>query len=162
MLKNRAPYDVEVDAEVAKEYQRIQDEKRRVRPDHGSEIEVIRTRVTDLEGSVTRLGDNVVASHKRMEDIMRMILQNQSQKHPANIDSVTEPSSSAKMPALSALTSTTEELMMVAQKQAATSVLNAVGGADLRLASAVHVASDVVEDATTDAVTVVEGVHTNF
>jgi len=93
---------------------------------------------------------------------MRMILQNQSQKHPANIDSVTEPSSSAKMPALSALTSTTEELMMVAQKQAATSVLNAVGGADLRLASAVHVASDVVEDATTDAVTVVEGVHTNF
>jgi hypothetical protein len=45
MLKNRAPYDAEVDAEVAKEYQRIQDEKRKVRPDHGAEIEAIRTRM---------------------------------------------------------------------------------------------------------------------
>ena len=43
MLKNRAPYDAEVDAEVAKEYQRIQDEKRKVRPDHGREIEAMRT-----------------------------------------------------------------------------------------------------------------------
>jgi hypothetical protein len=160
MLKNRAPYDAEVDAEVAKEYQRIQDEKRRVRPDHGSEIEAIHTRVTDLEGSVTRLGENVAASHKRMEDMMRMILQNQSQRQPTNIDSIAEPSSSVKMPAFSALTSTTEDLMMVAQKQAVTEVLNVVGGADLRLASAVHVPSDVAEDATTDAVTIVQGVHT--
>lgn len=43
MLKNRAPYDAEVDAEVAKEYQRIQEEKRRARPDHGSEMESMRT-----------------------------------------------------------------------------------------------------------------------
>jgi hypothetical protein len=107
MLKNRAPYDAEVDAEVAKEYQRIQDAKRKVRPDPSSEIEAIRTRVTDLE-----------ASQKRMEDMMRLFLQNQSQKHPSHIDSMTEPSSSAKMPAFSVLTSTTEELMMVAQKQA--------------------------------------------
>jgi len=74
MLKNRAPYDAEVDAEVAKEYQRIQEEKRRVRPDHGSEIEAMRTRLTDLEGSFKCLGENVAASHKRMEDMMRMIL----------------------------------------------------------------------------------------
>ena len=76
MLKNKAPYDAEVDAEVAKEYQRIQDEKRRVRPDPGIEIEAMRTRVTDLEGSVTSLRENVAASHKRMEDMMRLILQN--------------------------------------------------------------------------------------
>jgi len=158
MLKNRAPYDAEVDAEVAKEYQRIQDEKRRVRPDHGSEIEGIRTRVTDLEGSVTRLGDNVAVLHKRIEDMMRMILQNQSQKHPTNIESMTEPSSSAKIPAFSVLTSTTEELMMVAQKQAAAEVLNAVSGADMRLASAIHVPSDVSEDVATDAVTNIQAV----
>ena len=161
MLKNRAPYDAEVDAEVAKEFQRIQDEKRRVRPDHGLELEAMRTRVTDLEGSVTRLGENVAASHKRMEEMMRMILHNQSLKLQANIDSMTEPSSSAKMLDISALTSTTEDLVMAAQKQAPTPVLNPVGGADMRLSSAVDVPSDVAEDAATDAVTDVQGVQTN-
>jgi hypothetical protein len=158
MLKNRAPYDAEVDAEVAKEYQRIQDEKRKVRPDHGAEIEAIRTRMTDVEGSVTRLGENVAALQKRMEDMMRMILQNQSQKHPSAIESLTEPSSSAQIPAFSVLTSTTEQLMLVAQKQAAAEVLNAVGGADMRLASAIHVPSDVSEDAVKDAATDVQEV----
>jgi hypothetical protein len=158
MLKNKAPYDAEVDAEVAKEYQRIQDEKRRVRPNHGSEIEAMRTRVMELEGSVTRLGENVAASHKRTEDMMRMILQNQSQKHPTNIDSMTEPSSSTKMLDISTLTSTTEDLVMVAQKQSPTPVFSAMGGADMRLASAIHVPSDVAEDAAPNAVTDVEGV----
>lgn len=54
MMKNRPPYDAEVDAEVAKEYERLQEEKRRARPDHGREIEAVRTRVSDLEGTVTR------------------------------------------------------------------------------------------------------------
>jgi hypothetical protein len=161
MLKNRAPYNAEVDAEVAKEHQRIQDEKRRVHPNHGSEIEAMRTRVTDLEGSVTRLGENVAASHKRMEDMMRMILQNQGQKHPTAIDDMTEPSSSAKMLETSALTSTTVKLKMLAQKQAPTPVLSAMGGADMRLASVVHVPSDVAEDVATDAITDVQGVHTS-
>ena len=43
MLKNRPPYDAEVDAEVAKEFQRLREEKRRVRPDPTREIEVVRT-----------------------------------------------------------------------------------------------------------------------
>ncbi len=89
MLKNRAPYDAEVDAEVAKEYQRIQDEKRRSRPDPAIAMEAMRTRVTDLEGSVKSLGEDVAASHKRMEDMMRLILQNQSQKFPPAIDDTT-------------------------------------------------------------------------
>ena len=161
MLKNRAPYDAEVDAEVAKEYQRIQDEKRRVRPDPSIEIEAMRTRVTDLEGSVTSLRENVAASHKRMEDMMRLILQNQTQKHTANVDSVTEPLSSAKMLDISALTSTTTDLVMAVEKKAPTPVLNAVGSADMRLASAVHVPSDVAVDAATDAVTDIQGVSTN-
>ena len=117
--------------------------------------------MTDLEGSVARLGENVADSHKRMEDMMRMILQNQGQKHPTAIDDMTEPSSSAKMLDTSALTSTTVELTMLAHKQAPTPVLSAMGGADMRLASVVHVPSDVAEDAATDAITDVEGVHTN-
>jgi hypothetical protein len=161
MLRNRAPYDAEVDAEVAKEYQRIQDEKRRYRPDHGSEIKAMRTQVTDLEGSVTRLGENVAASHKRMEDMMRMILQNQGQKHPTAIDDMTETSSSAEMLGTLALTSTTEELTMLPPKQAPTPVLSAMGSADMRLASVVHVPSDVAEDAPTDAITDVQGVQTS-
>ena len=160
MLKNRAPYDAEVDAEVAKEYQRIQDEKRKVRPDHGSEIEAMRTRVMDLEGSVTQLGENVAASHKRMEDMMRMILQNQAHKHPTAIDDMTEPSSSVKMLETSALTSTTEELTMLAPKQTPAPPPSAIKGSDMRLASVVHVPSDVVEDAATDARTDVQGVQT--
>jgi hypothetical protein len=79
MLKNRPPYNAEVDAEVAKEYQCQQEEKRRARPDHGREIKAVRTRVSDLEGSITRFGENVSASHKRLEDMMRMILRNQCQ-----------------------------------------------------------------------------------
>jgi hypothetical protein len=129
-----------------------------VRPDHGSEIKAMRTRVTDLEGNVTRLGENVAASHKRMEDMMWMILQNQSHKNPTAIDDMTEPSSSAKMLDTSALTSTTEELTMLAPKQAPTPVLSAMGGANMRLASVVHVPSDVVEDVATDARTDVQGV----
>ena len=156
MLKNRASYDAEVDAEVAKDYQRIQDEKRRVRPNHGSEIEAMRTRVTDLEGSVTRLGADLTASHKRMEDMMRTFFQNQGQKHPTAIDDMMEPSSSAQMLDTSALTSTTEELTMLAMKQAPTPVLSAMGGANPRLASVVHVPGDVVEGAATNAITDVQ------
>lgn len=74
MLKNRPPYDAEVDAEVAKEYQRLQEEKRRVRPNHGREIDAVRTRVSELEGSVTRLGENVAVYHKCLEDMMQKIL----------------------------------------------------------------------------------------
>ena len=68
-----------------------------VRPDHGREIEAVRTRVSDLEGSVTRLGENVAASHKRLEDMMQLILQNQGKKHANVGEDITEPSSSAKM-----------------------------------------------------------------
>ena len=161
MLKNRAPYDAEVDAEVAKEYQRIQDEKRRVRPNHGSEIEAMRTRVTDLEGSVTRLGADLAASHKRMEDMMRTFFQNHGPKQATAIDVVTEPSSSTKMLDTSALTSTTEELTMLAPKQTPTAVLSAMGGGNSRLASVVRVPDDVVEDVATDALTDVQGVQTS-
>ena len=159
MLKNKAPYDAEVDAEVAKEYQRIQDEKRRSRPDPAIAMEAMRTRVTDLEGSVKSLGEDVAASHKRMEDMMRLILQNQSQKFPPAIDDTTEPSSSARMHDTSALTSTTVELTMLAQNQAPTTGLSALGGADVFVVPGVHVPSDVAEDAATFVVTDGEGVQ---
>lgn len=162
MLRNCPPYDAEVDAEVAKEYQRLQEEKRRVRPDPFKEIEAVRTRVSDLEGSVQRLGENVAASHKRMEEMMRMILQNQSQKHQTAMDNITEPSSSAKMLDTSALTSTTTtaELTTVAHKQTCTPDLSALNGADVQLASVEHVPSDVALDVVPDTFADVQTVHT--
>lgn len=74
MLKNRPPYDAEVDAEVVKEYQRLQVEKYKVRPDHGREIDNICTRISDLECSINRLGDDIAASHKRLEQMMQSLL----------------------------------------------------------------------------------------
>ena len=151
MLKNRAPYDAEVDAEVAKEYQRIQEEKRKARPDHGLELESVRTRVSDLEGSVTRLGVSVEASHKRLEDMMRIILQNQGQKHGNAGEDTTEPSSSAKMLETSALTSTTLEATTLVQQVVPTPAVTAVVVADTWLPSEIRVSSDVAVDAAVDA-----------
>ena len=161
MLKNWPPYDVEVDAEVAKEYQRQQEEKRKARPDHGREIKAVRTRVSDLEASVTRLGENVVASHKCLEDMMRMIFQNQGQKHSNAGEDMTEPSSSAKMLGTSALTSMTVELTTLDPQPVPPPALTAVGVADTRLASVVHVPSEVAEDAATDATVNKQGVDTS-
>ena len=67
MMENHPPYDAEVDAEIAKEYQRLHDKKFKVQPDHEREIESIRTRISDLECIVNRLGDDMAASHKRLE-----------------------------------------------------------------------------------------------
>lgn len=116
MLKNRPPYDTEVDVEVAKEFQRIQEEKRTSRPDHGRDIEEVRTRITDLEGNVARLGENVSASHKRLEEMLRQLLQNRGTKETTAAEDVIEPSSSTKVVETSGLTSTTTEAWTVVQK----------------------------------------------
>jgi transcription termination factor NusB len=110
MLLGRAPFDPEVDAEVAREYQRQQEEKRKVRPDHAREIEDVRTRVADLESSLTRIEENATASNKRMEDMMRQILRGQRMKEAIVSEDVTEPASSTKVVQTSTLTSAAMEL----------------------------------------------------
>lgn len=150
MMKNRPPYDAEVDAEVAKEYERLQEEKRRARPDHGREIEAVRTRVSDLEGTVTRLGENVAASHKRMEDMMRKILQNQGQKQVHAGEDTMEPSSSAQMLDTSALTSTTVAATTLVHQPAPAPILTTMGVAEAPLPSEDPVTIDVAKDAATD------------
>ena len=51
---------------------------------------------------------------------------------------------------------------MLAHKQAPTPILSAMGGVDVRLASVVHVPSDIDEDAAIDAIIDVQGVHTSL
>lgn len=157
MLKNRPPYDAEVDAEVAKEYERLQEEKRKVRTDHGTEIEAVRTRVMDLEGTVTRLGEDMAASHKRMEEMMQKILLNQSHKEGHAGEETTEPSSSQQMLDTSALTSTTVEATTLVHQPAPPSTT--MGVADAPLLSAVNVSIDVAEDAATDVTVKNQAVH---
>ena len=159
MLKWRPPYDAEVDAKVAKEYQRVQDEKRRAKPDHGREIDVVRTCVSELEGSVTHLGESMSASHKRLEEMMQLILQNQGKKH-ANIgEDITEPSSSTKMLDTSALSSTTAEPTVLAPHPVPVTIVTTLAAADTRVALEVHVPCDVVEDAATEAATNNQVIH---
>lgn len=107
MVLGRAPFDPEIDAEVAKEYQRQQEDKRKVRPDYAREIEEVRSRITELESSLTCLGENVNASNKRMEDMMHQVLHNQGLKQTIVLEDVPEPSSSTKVVETSTLTSTT-------------------------------------------------------
>ena len=149
-MKNRPPYDAEVDVEVAKEYERLQEEKRRARPDQVREIEAVRTRVSDLEGTVTRLGENVAASNKRMEEMMRKILQNQGRKQVHAGEDTMEPSSSAQMLDTSTLTSTTIAATMIGHQTAPAPILTTMGVAEAPLPSEDPVAIDVAKDAATD------------
>ena len=96
MLKNRPSYDAEVDAEVAKEYQRLQDEKPKVRSDHERELEFVRTRVLDLECSLTRLEEDMTTSYKRMEKMMQCLLHKVGSKQSIAGDDIQAQASSAK------------------------------------------------------------------
>ena len=151
MMKNRAPYDAEVDAEVAKEFERLQEEKRRGRPDHGREIEAVRTRVSDLEGTVTRLGENVAASHKRMEDMLQKILQHQGAKEVLAGEHTVEPSSSAQIVDTSALTSTTVTAATLVQQPTPVSIMTNMGVTEVHVTSNNPIGIDVARVAAADA-----------
>lgn len=74
MQHNRKPFQTEITDEVAKEYTRQQTEKRKAALQKGSDIDDMRTRVVDMEGSVTRLEEKVGESHMRLEDMFKAIM----------------------------------------------------------------------------------------
>ena len=151
MLKNRPPYDAEVDAEVAKEYQRLQDEKRKVRPDHGREIDNIRTRVSDLEGSVNRLGDDMAVSYKRLEEMMQSLLHKVGSKKVDAGDDIQAQASYAILGPTPVVTSTAAEANTVSPEPAPTPLLNVIRVVDVPSTSALLVGSDVAVDVAPDA-----------
>ena len=145
MLKNRLPYD----AEVAKKYQRLHDEKRKVRPDHGREIESIRTRVSDLECIVNRLGDDMAASHKRLEKLMHSLLHKVVSKEVDAGDDMQ--ASTSKLVETPVLTSTTAIAKTILLEHAATPLLNVACVVDVPSTSTLLVGSDVIADLVADA-----------
>ena len=74
MLKNRPPLDLEVDAQVARVFERQQAERRRGRPQHAQDLEEVRNRVTGLEAGLGRLEMTMTSSQTRLEDMMRQLL----------------------------------------------------------------------------------------
>ncbi len=62
MHLNHPPIDVKVDAEVAKEYQWQEEEKRKAPLHHNKDMESMRTSVTNLGGTITQLGETMIAS----------------------------------------------------------------------------------------------------
>jgi len=115
MLKNCPLKDDKGDAEVAKEYDRLQEEKCRTRPNHAKDMEAMRSHMTDLEGNVIRLGETMAASQKQMEELLNEFTQSQEPKHIIGIEELTESSHSAKAVETSALMSTTAKAWTTVQ-----------------------------------------------
>lgn len=94
MVLNRSPTDEEVDAEVEKEQARVASEKRKGHVDFGREIEEIRSRVGDIESSLSSLQETVTASTKRVEDMLKQALQKFLPKEANTMHENMEPLSS--------------------------------------------------------------------
>ena len=97
MLLNRPLFDLEVDKEVALDYARLQEDKRRGRLPQSREVEEMRTRVTDLENSVWGLGDKLTTSHKGLEAILNKVLEGLGQPSFTAMEEVMKPSASTKV-----------------------------------------------------------------
>ena len=117
--------------------------------------------MSDLEGTVTHLGEDVAASHKRIEDMMQKILQNQGQKQGNTGEDTTEPLSSAQMLDTSSLTSTMVEATTLVHQPVPAPLLTTMSVADTPLPSVVHVPNDVAEDVVTNVTMNNQGVHTS-
>lgn len=74
---SRKPFQTEITDEVAREYTRQQTEKRKAALQTGSDMDDMRARVVDMEGSVTRLEEKVGESHLRLEDMFKAIMTSQ-------------------------------------------------------------------------------------
>ena len=97
MLLNRPPFDAEVDKEVALEYARLQEDKRRGRLPQSREVEEMCTRVTDLENTVRGLGEKLTTSHKGLEAMLHKILEGLAQPSCTAMEEITKPSASTEV-----------------------------------------------------------------
>lgn len=71
---NRAPYASEISDEVAREYIRQQELKQRSPLDYAKDVEILGSRMDDMERSVTRLDQKMDESHKRLESMLKLLL----------------------------------------------------------------------------------------
>jgi len=111
MVLNRSPTDEEVDAEVAKERARQSEEKRKGPADYGRSIDEISSRVADLETGFSSLREDVTASVKRVEDLIKQVMGKWSLKEGNTGQENMERSTSTTVLGTSVPTSHTQENM---------------------------------------------------
>ena len=70
----RAPYELELSEEVAREYIRQQEEKQHSPADRAKDIEVLSSRMDDMKRSVARLDEKMDESHRRLESMLKLLL----------------------------------------------------------------------------------------
>ena len=113
--------------------------------------ESICTRVSHLECSVTRLGDDMAASHKWLEEMMQTLLHKVDPEQGIIGDNMQAQASSAKFVDTSKLTSTTAEAKTVPPELALPPLLNVVSVVDVPCPSALLVCSNVIKNVAADA-----------
>ena len=92
MHLGRPPLDAEIDDGVAKELKRISELKSKPRKDFGVELQDLRSRMTEVEGSMDRLESSQV----RIEEMLKELLGGKQGKDTISVLDVGEPSSCAQ------------------------------------------------------------------
>ena len=113
--------------------------------------EFICIRASDLVCSVTRLGDDMATSHKRLDEMMQTFLHKADPKQGIAGDDMQAQASFVKFVETSKLTSTTAEVQIVPPKPALPPLLNVVSVVDVPCPSALFVCSDIIKDVAADA-----------
>ena len=119
----------------------------------------MRTRVSDLECSVIRLGYDMAASHKRLEEMMKSLYHKVDPKQGIAGDDMQAQASSAKFVETLVLISTMAEAKMLPLEPLPPPLLNVVSV--MSSSSTLIVCSDVIKDITTDITINVVSDHDN-
>lgn len=80
----RKPKDDELCDEVIREYRRLEEQKRVALVNRGQDVNDLGSRVTNMEGSMSRLQEKVGTSHDRLQGMLQQLLNNQMGH--ANVD----------------------------------------------------------------------------
>lgn len=71
----RGPYESEINEEVAREYMREQEERKRSPEDQAKEVEQLGSRMENMERIVASLDNKIDDSHRRLESMLKLLLE---------------------------------------------------------------------------------------
>lgn len=153
-MLGREPLDDEIDAEVAKELKRISEQKNKGRYDASKELEEVRTRMLEMEGSVMRLEEKVTSSQQRIEDMLKDFLLEKRRASEQSVEYTVQPPSSVQVIAgtepmsqgTAAWTTVQSDFLLPMLKSSAPHLENPVPVADDIATDPIPVEENVVDD----------------